>query len=72
MSQELGEALKHYVELEEQGSNAADSMADMGGRGYSQYKVSEGDQTLKWKTRGWKTLFDFLLVIVPVYFEKRF
>lgn len=72
MSQELKEALQHYVEVDEGASNAADRLADMGGRGYSQYEESEGDQALKWKTGGYKTLFDILLVTVPVIFIRVF
>lgn len=67
VSVELGGAVQHYVELEEGVANAADSLAVMGARGYSQYKEAEGDQLLKWKKGGYNNLLDILLVSVPLY-----
>lgn len=62
VTQDLGEALRHYVEREETVEVSADRLADVGGRGYREYKKAEGDQNLKWKRGGYRTLFDFLLV----------
>lgn len=62
VTQEVGEALCHYVEREEMVEVSADRMADAGARGYREYMYAEGDQNLKWKRGGYRTLFDFLLV----------
>lgn len=69
VTREVGEALCHYVEREESVDISADRLADAGGRGYREYKKAEGDQNLKWKRGGYRTLFDFLLVYTNAKFS---
>lgn len=68
---EVGEALRHYVEREEAVEVSADRLADAGCRGYRDYKKAEGDQNLKWKRGGYRTLFDFLLVNSYAEFSRK-
>ncbi|XP_054278009.1 spermine oxidase-like [Macrosteles quadrilineatus] len=57
---ELWEAVNHTVTTNEMVYSAADSLEQLGVRGEGEYVENGGDQTLKWTSRGYKTIFEIL------------
>ncbi|XP_054257125.1 spermine oxidase-like [Macrosteles quadrilineatus] len=62
---ELWEAVNHTVTTKEMVYSAADSLDQLGVRGEGEYVENGGDQTLKWTSRGYKTIFEILSKMFP-------
>lgn len=58
----LAEAITHLVTNMETVYSAADHLGQLGVRGESDYVENGGDRLLKWKSRGYKTIFEILSV----------
>jgi len=62
---EVGEAVTHLAAVWEMSYSAADSLEQIGARGETEYVENEGDLRWKWKSRGYKTIFDLLARRIP-------